>query len=67
MSLLIVGRRGELMRYLIWYIRSLFCKHEWKHEECIWKTKNTYGYTNEGRTVSATCKICGWHRSYEKY
>jgi len=55
------------MRYLIWYIRSLFCKHEWKHEECIWKTKNTYGYTNEGRTVSATCKICGWHRSYEKY
>lgn len=55
------------MRYLIWYIRSLFCKHDWKHEECKWNTKDIYRCTNNGYTVSATCKLCGWHRSYEKY
>lgn len=50
------------MRYIIWYIRSSFCKHDFKLEESFAK-----GVYKSGDRVSATCKECNWHRSYWKY
>lgn len=54
------------MRWLINYLRSVFCKHEWKHEEIFAKINDEFGKT-EGPRVSATCEKCGWHKSYWKY
>lgn len=54
------------MRWLIWYIRSLFCSHEFEREQMMAKT-TTEIRTIQGFRVSATCKKCGWHRSYWKY
>lgn len=55
------------MRNLIWHIRSLFCKHDWKYEESSWTGYNIFGQKSSGYIVSATCEKCGWHRSYEKF
>lgn len=55
------------MRSLIHYIRSCFCKHEFFYdehriiEEILWEQKTI------GVKVSATCKKCGYHKSYWKY
>lgn len=40
------------MRWLVNYIRSLFCRHEWEH---IAKVTNYIGYTEIYR-----CKKCGY-------
>jgi hypothetical protein len=68
------------MRWLINYIRSCFCKHEWEYEtfDEIKVDRPPYGMycvgdaaiphkIIVGQTVSATCKKCGWHRSYRKF
>jgi hypothetical protein len=55
------------MRWLINYIRSCFCNHEWKFEECRYQYSTDYGSERNGIKVSATCEKCGWHRSYWKY
>ena len=62
------------MRWLAMYIRSVFCKHDWEKEEtqCLVTREiaNEFPYTGQETTitvVSATCKKCGWHRSYPKY
>lgn len=52
------------MRWLVWYVRSLFCKHDWDIEEQVCD-KDLY-YKNRIR-VSVTCNKCGWHRSYWKF
>lgn len=68
------------MRWLVWYFRSLFCKHTWEVVEQDYKTWRKpdikeaimvpeikkYG-EREITLVSATCKKCGWHRSYSKF
>ncbi len=57
------------MRWLVNYIRSVFCKHDWEREDFIFRvTRNILGDESgrEGARVSATCKKCGWHRSYWK-
>ena len=59
------------MRWLIWYGRSLWCRHTWEYEESDYDWRRTYasGLTRHftGTRVSATCTQCGWHRSYEKW
>jgi RNase P subunit RPR2 len=55
------------MRWLIWYIRSCFCKHSFGYAECLLKTNDAYGRIKEGTVVSATCSKCGYHKSYWKY
>jgi hypothetical protein len=56
------------MRWLIWYIRSCFCKHVFKYDE-VSKATRTYGAGafQNGPMISATCSKCGYHRSYWKY
>ena len=55
------------MRYLIWYFKSLLCKHEWNYEEAHWTGMNMLEQKSSGYKVSATCKHCGWHRKYNKF
>lgn len=59
------------MRTLIQYFRSCVCKHDWEREEM---EKIFIGTRYDGSTVekssiivSATCKKCGWHKTYSKY
>lgn len=52
------------MRHLVWYLRSVFCKHEWDYEEKFVKVINS---GKQDYKVSATCKKCGWHRKYWKF
>ena len=56
------------MTWLIWNIRSWFCKHEWDYDENIYeKYETTFGRIWRNKVkVSATCKCCGYHRSYWK-
>jgi RNase P subunit RPR2 len=56
------------MRYIIWYLRSVFCSHSWRHEELRFKIRNEYNeIVVDGPKVSATCDKCGWHRTYWKF
>lgn len=57
------------MRWLVSYIRSVFCKHDWEKMESHCSTKSDFIFERrkQGLRVSATCKKCGWHRSYWKF
>lgn len=56
------------MRWLVWYLRSMFCDHAWKYEEANYtKTNNAAAFTQKGQVIAATCEFCGWHRSYWKH
>ncbi len=59
------------MRWLLWYLRSLTCRHTWTYDEADWTRRQVYesGLTvnASGITVSATCTKCGWHRTYQKW
>lgn len=64
------------MRWLVFWLRSIFCAHAWKYEEaeCDVYYPNHFdpttksGYLEGSHTrVSATCTKCGWHRSYKKF
>jgi len=65
------------MRFIIWWIRSLFCDHDWELEEMRLKIidwsfnlisgRNEKNVIGDRIKVSATCKKCGWHRSYNKF
>lgn len=56
------------MRWLVWYIKSCFCKHEFKFEENTVATKY-FGYETISRNImiSVTCSKCAYHKSYLKY
>ncbi len=57
------------MRWLINYFRSAFCKHDWEREEMFAKQMDEFGFETgfSSIMVSATCKKCGWHKSYWKF
>lgn len=58
------------MRWLINYIHSCFCKHEWEYKE-IRDKDPTYLYQLERSIyldhIERVCKKCGWHRRYRKF
>jgi hypothetical protein len=56
------------MTWLIWWIRSWFCKHNFLYTEAPYKKLDIWGNLLVSATkVSATCGKCGWHRSYLKF
>lgn len=56
------------MRWIVWYLRSVFCAHEWRDEERWVDATDQYTrMRREGVKVSATCRKCGWHRAYWKH
>ena len=55
------------MKWLIWYIRSCFCTHEFEKSEIL-STKTFHGETVEHNVrVSLICKKCGYHKSFDKF
>lgn len=52
------------MRWFVWWLRAVFCRHEWEYEEFA---VPRYGYGYNSFRVSITCKKCGWHRAYWKF
>jgi hypothetical protein len=54
------------MRRLINYFRESFCKHDFEREEGE-AIVNTNMSKTSGTRISATCKKCGYHKSYWKY
>jgi len=54
------------MRWLIEYIRSLFCKHDFEYENIEASSSSDFHF-REGVKVSRTCRKCGYHKSYWKY
>jgi hypothetical protein len=54
------------MRWLINYFREMFCKHDFVYAEEFSSRKSEFGNRN-GVRVSATCKKCGYHKSYWKF
>jgi RNase P subunit RPR2 len=55
------------MRWIANYFRQVFCKHDWLLEEGLATSSSEFGKSKQGVKVSATCKKCGYHRSYWKY
>ena len=56
-----------MLRWTVWYIRSIFCKHDWERKEETIKILDSGFWNHYQMRVSATCKKCGWHRAYWKY
>ncbi len=55
------------MRRLVNYLRQAFCPHVFIYAEAVC-IEQTEGYeTRRALKVSATCKACGYHRSYWKF
>jgi len=59
------------MRWLINYIRSCFCKHEFVTEEANY-TKDYYDdwgkkFTSKNVKVSMICNKCAYHKKFNKY
>ena len=62
-------KKGEIdiMRWLINYIHSCFCKHEWelvKHEEADCPE---YGWFTKRHDWIYRCKKCGCMKTYRNY
>jgi len=56
------------MRWLVWYIKSCFCKHEWKFEQNMVTTRYfDMSEISKSVVVSVTCLKCAYHKSYIKY
>jgi hypothetical protein len=57
------------MKWLIWTIRSAFCKHDWDFDEQPKKLHDgdPKNVIRNGIHVSMLCKKCGWHRSFWKH
>ena len=57
------------MRWIINYIRSCFCKHEWEllHENRVWDGSNLHSTRPIGTNWVYRCKECGWHNIIKNY
>jgi hypothetical protein len=56
------------MRWLINYIRSCFCQHDWEllRETRMWD--DDYGFRYPiGTKWTYRCKKCGWHKIIKNY
>lgn len=52
------------MRWIINYIRSCFCKHEWEllKQANVWDSCDSYARYPIGTKWVYMCKKCGWHK-----
>lgn len=61
------------MRWLINYIRSCFCKHEWEllSRANVWNDTDWCGRTvepyNVGTQWTYRCKKCGYCKTYKNF
>lgn len=63
------------MRRIALYLRQVFCKHEFEHEETqveygaplIFGMKYAGRHIGSAIIVSVTCRKCAYHVSYDKY
>jgi len=55
------------MRWLVNYIRQIFCKHEWLIEEKYCKLYGDFGLEKDGQKVYMRCNKCSYHRKHWKY
>lgn len=57
------------MRWLICYIRSLFCKHIFEYHEQNYIIESAYSHDiiKNDIKVSALCTKCGYHKAYWKF
>jgi hypothetical protein len=56
------------MRFLVNYIRQIFCKHDFEKEEnynCIERFGREI--IQSGTKVSLICKKCGYYKSFWKF
>jgi rubredoxin len=51
------------MRTIIWYLRSMFCKHEFSIEEGYLDS----GICGQGTRIYMRCKKCGFHMKHWKF
>ena len=49
------------MRWLVNYLRQIFCQHDWYIEE--WRMKTDF---RQGQKVYMRCKKCGYHTRHWK-
>lgn len=56
------------MRWLVNYIRSCFCKHDWEllKEVKMWDGDTQYNMPIGTKWVYR-CKKCGWHKIIKDY
>ncbi len=62
--------RDHIVAWIVWKIRSLFWKHDFKKEEVSCTARYSYDPSTVAETgvlVSLTCKKCEFHTTYEKY
>ena len=55
------------MRRLINYIRSCFCKHDWKLLDKVRMWENENDKYALGTKWTYRCKKCGWVKIYKNY
>jgi hypothetical protein len=53
------------MRWLINYLRQVFCKHEWIISEGYVESPD--GWTKSGHKVYMRCTKCGYHQKHWKF
>lgn len=54
------------MRWLINYIRSCFCNHDWELLSHVNIRENCFGYVI-GEKWTHRCKKCGYVKTYKNY
>nr|DAN98300.1 MAG TPA: Tat pathway signal sequence domain family protein [Caudoviricetes sp.] len=55
------------MRWLVNYIRQIFCKHDFVFDEGWAEKTSDSGSFRKGIKVSCYCKKCSYHKSWWKY
>lgn len=57
------------MRWLINYIRSCFCKHDWEllSEKTVWDGDNPRAKYPMGTKWTYRCKNCGYIKTYRDF
>lgn len=57
------------MRWIINYIRSCFCKHDWQllSKTEVWDGDDPCSKYPLGLRWTYRCKKCGWHKTIQDY
>lgn len=55
------------MRFLLNYVRQIFCKHDWLVEEKYCTNSSDFGDSKSGIKVYMRCKKCCYHKRHWKF